>query len=184
MPYKPKHCCQCGEKIDRITWKLWTSRRFCELCEIDFSVYDWTIRSLYGIAILLGVLGIGSIFQKPEKQLTVAANQFVGAANNNNVNVKNETPILSSSNNNLPTGKNNDSLAQSPTQAPPPPRQNLKNQPIESSLKAEPSEPVYFCGAQTKKGTLCSRRVKGGGRCWQHAGQPAMLPQDKLLAAK
>jgi hypothetical protein len=183
MPYKPKYCCQCGEKIDRITWKLWTSRRFCELCEIDFSVYDWTIRSLFGIALLLGVLGIGSIFQKPEKQLTVASNQFVGAANNNkNVNVKNETPVTNS-NNNLPTAKTNDSLSQSPTQAALL-RQNLKNQPIESSSKEEPSEPVYFCGAQTKKGTLCSRRVKGGGRCWQHVGQPAMLPQDKLLAAK
>jgi len=25
-----------------------------------------------------------------------------------------------------------------------------------------------ICGATTKKGGSCSRRVKGGGRCWQH----------------
>ena len=46
------------------------------------------------------------------------------------------------------------------------------------------SETVYFCGAQTKKGTPCTRRVKGGGRCWQHQGQPAMLPPEKLIASR
>jgi hypothetical protein len=45
-------------------------------------------------------------------------------------------------------------------------------------------EPVYWCGAQTKKGTPCSRKVKGGGRCWQHEGQAAMLPPEKLLISR
>lgn len=27
---------------------------------------------------------------------------------------------------------------------------------------------VGTCGARTQKGTPCKRRVKGGGRCWQH----------------
>lgn len=40
---------------------------------------------------------------------------------------------------------------------------------------------VYICGARTKKGTPCSRRVHGAVRCWQHKGMPAMLPQEKLL---
>lgn len=39
---------------------------------------------------------------------------------------------------------------------------------------------VYTCGARTKKGTPCSRRVHGPVRCWQHKGMPAMLPQEKL----
>ena len=26
--------------------------------------------------------------------------------------------------------------------------------------------------------------LKGGGRCWQHTGQPAMLPKDKLVAVR
>jgi len=42
------------------------------------------------------------------------------------------------------------------------------------------TEEVYTCGARTKKGTPCSRRVHGPVRCWQHKGMPAMLPQDKL----
>jgi hypothetical protein len=42
-------------------------------------------------------------------------------------------------------------------------------------------EEVYICGARTKKGTPCSRRVHGPVRCWQHKGQKPMLPQEKLL---
>ncbi|MEN2436836.1 hypothetical protein AAH994_15590 [Weeksellaceae bacterium A-14] len=36
----------------------------------------------------------------------------------------------------------------------------------------EPNETQYVssgvCGALTKKGGSCQRRVEGGGRCWQH----------------
>jgi hypothetical protein len=28
-----------------------------------------------------------------------------------------------------------------------------------------------ICGARTKSGRPCQRRVKGGGRCWQHRGR-------------
>jgi hypothetical protein len=53
------------------------------------------------------------------------------------------------------------------------------------STKASPAsstnEDVYICGARTKKGTPCSRRVHGPVRCWQHKGMPAMLPQEKLI---
>jgi hypothetical protein len=61
--------------------------------------------------------------------------------------------------------------------------ENQKTQKASVS-KTEPTlleEPVYICGARTKKGTPCSRRVHGQGRCWQHKGAPSMLPQDKLL---
>jgi hypothetical protein len=50
-----------------------------------------------------------------------------------------------------------------------------------ASSAATPEEEVYICGARTKKGTPCSRRVHGPVRCWQHKGMPAMLPQEKLL---
>ena len=42
-------------------------------------------------------------------------------------------------------------------------------------------EQFYTCGARTKKGTPCSRRVHGPVRCWQHKGAKAMLPQEKLV---
>jgi hypothetical protein len=44
----------------------------------------------------------------------------------------------------------------------------------------EANEPIYYCGAETKKGTPCSRRVKGNVRCYQHVGMPAMAAADKL----
>jgi hypothetical protein len=43
------------------------------------------------------------------------------------------------------------------------------------------AEETYICGARTKKGTPCSRRVRGPVRCWQHKGAKAMLPQEKLV---
>ena len=46
---------------------------------------------------------------------------------------------------------------------------------------ANVAEQIYTCGARTKKGTPCSRRVHGPVRCWQHKGLPPMLPQEKLL---
>jgi len=42
------------------------------------------------------------------------------------------------------------------------------------------TEEIYTCGARTKKGKPCSRRVHGAVRCWQHLGLPAMLPQEQL----
>lgn len=45
----------------------------------------------------------------------------------------------------------------------------------------EPEEVVYVCGARTKKGTPCQRRVRGPGRCWQHRGMRAILPPSKLV---
>ena len=41
-------------------------------------------------------------------------------------------------------------------------------------------EVVYICGARTKKGRPCSRRVHQPARCWQHKGAKAMLPDEKL----
>jgi hypothetical protein len=45
----------------------------------------------------------------------------------------------------------------------------------------EPDEVIYICGARTKKGTPCQRRVRAPGRCWQHRGMPAILPPSKLI---
>ena len=45
-----------------------------------------------------------------------------------------------------------------------------------SSSPATPDERVYICGARTKKGTPCSRRVHGPVRCWQHKGMSSIIP--------
>jgi hypothetical protein len=58
------------------------------------------------------------------------------------------------------------------------------NAPTQTDLASQPPptvEETYKCGARTKKGTPCSRRVNGPVRCWQHKGAKAMLPPDKLI---
>jgi hypothetical protein len=46
---------------------------------------------------------------------------------------------------------------------------------------SQADDEVYICGARTKKGTPCRRRVHAAGeRCFQHKGMPAMLPLEKL----
>ena len=58
MLYKPKFCCQCGEQIQRIDWNLRTSRRFCELCETEFTVYEWMPKiGLYRVDIRIFFIG-------------------------------------------------------------------------------------------------------------------------------
>ncbi|HEY9403525.1 MAG TPA: hypothetical protein VIQ24_12750, partial [Pyrinomonadaceae bacterium] len=51
----------------------------------------------------------------------------------------------------------------------------------ETERPTDPAEVVSVCGARTKRGTPCSRRVRGTGRCWQHRGRGAMLPASKLV---
>jgi len=46
--------------------------------------------------------------------------------------------------------------------------------PAQNSPAITVEEKVYTCGARTKKGTPCSRRVQGPVRCWQHKGLPRM----------
>jgi hypothetical protein len=43
-------------------------------------------------------------------------------------------------------------------------------------------ETTYICGARTKKGTPCRRRVHvAGERCYQHKGRTAMVALEKLV---
>jgi hypothetical protein len=51
----------------------------------------------------------------------------------------------------------------------------------ETERPTDPAEIVSVCGARTQRGTPCSRRVRGTGRCWQHRGKSAMLPASKLI---
>jgi hypothetical protein len=54
--------------------------------------------------------------------------------------------------------------------------------PDANSTNAPVDDAVYICGARTKKGTPCHRRVHAAGeRCFQHKGMTAMLPLEKLM---
>ena len=141
--YRPNFCCQCGHKIVRLRWRVWTSRRFCDKCFRTFSRAHWLrpTLSLAGL-LLLGIL-IGRGCRHAPPPLVI------------------ERPVPTKSVATSPPASASDSATSAPR---------------------EPAvaEQVYLCGARTKKGTPCSRRVHGPVRCWQHKGAPAMLPQEKL----
>lgn len=181
MPYKPKFCCQCGEKIERVSWSLRTSRRFCELCETEFGVYDkipWSI-ALGGI--LIGMFGFGSYLRTPETP-NIAPSQLITRNSQNATKTEANRANSSDANHQTRTQTQSNNAARQTTNESAP-TQNLTSQkPVIASNS--PQEVSYFCGATTKKGTPCSRRVKGGGRCWQHIGQPAILPPEKLIVNK
>ncbi len=184
MSYKPKYCCQCGVDIDKIDRKFWASPRFCELCETEFGIYDKARRGFVALGLILGLFGIGNFLVKPEKTPLVAQNQFAVGNSNGKSEIANQKIVsqILRDNDVQMKAQTGNSVAQLKSQGASSPTE-AKGSRIENT-SGDASEAVYFCGAETKKGTLCSRRVKGGGRCWQHAGQPAMLPQAKLIAAR
>lgn len=189
MFYTPKHCCECGEKIERAEWGIFSSRRFCETCASDFTPHEWTPRVIVGLGIFFGIFGVGSLLTKPDKPLNITtATPAVSVASKKNQNIQNspvsasENVLVSAQSQTATSGAAQSNIpapsalsSQKPTQT----KQNLTDSRQNSAV-----ETVYFCGAQTKKGMPCSRRVKGAGRCWQHTGQPAMLPPEKLVAGR
>lgn len=187
MSYRPKYCCQCGEKVERTNWRLWTNRRFCQLCETEYGVFDWIQKISFVVLFLIAIVGIGNLWRKPEKELVVRSNQTASTLQNANKNLTvqpnssqnyNSASIQSAS-----VVKEIDSAVQTKQTAAVTPKQSELGKQFQGQTDAA-QETSYYCGARTKKGTPCTRRVKNSGRCWQHVGQTAMLPQDKLIASR
>lgn len=175
--YKPKFCCQCGEPIERVEWKLWTSRRFCGVCESVQKHYDLIPRAVLAVGIVAGLFGISGFMTRPsaEPARSVQLASAKPAAVTSN---RAQDPAV----NTLVQG--NKAPATLPSKTAP----EVPTPPLAKSLSPNSgqgqAEPVYFCGAATKKGTPCSRRVKTPGRCWQHLGQPSMLADPKVRPPK
>jgi hypothetical protein len=139
MLYRPKFCANCGEKIERESWGVLTSRRFCPLCETQFKGQDLIPRVIAAGGLLIGVLGFGSYLKSGGAEGGLAIRQPVKAVEHSNANiaaqaVKPEQPANA-------------------TNAPP---QQI------AALTARPQQPVritaeesqYYCGAETKKELL------------------------------
>ena len=176
MFYKPTFCCHCGEKIERTESHPWSSGRFCDVCKTEFSVQEWLPKVFILIFGLFGLFGIGSYLQSGEKAQVVSLKQNkIGAPETSGKNDSDAKPVQNS---NREIVRQNDQRLNRMRQI-----LRIINKAEKLKIAAEPieNEKTYFCGAMTKKGTPCSRKVKGGGRCWQHKGQEAMLAQEKLL---
>src|SRR5215510_14098657 len=64
--YRPNFCSECGEKIVRLRWRFWTSRRFCDKCSARFVRPQLLRGVLAAIALLVvGVLIGRGARQKP-----------------------------------------------------------------------------------------------------------------------
>lgn len=182
MLLRPSFCCNCGEKIERANWKLWTSRRFCELCETDFTLQEIIPKLLVGLGLLVTVVGVGSYFRgEPDRSRSGIAKMRESPASPPQQTVISNPPANSAAtpeaNLSSIQGVPGNQLHGDRTLAAVSSKQ-------EGNGKDDSDGPVYFCGAATKKGTPCTRRVKGNVRCYQHIGQPAMLSPKRLRAER
>ncbi len=174
MFYHPHFCCHCGEKIVRANWTPLTSRRFCEFCAIEQKQHDLIPRAAAVLLLLFGAAGFTAYLSSGT---SVAVSDVSHAAKSRGPASGPTEGARAPSASNLGRA----SISRS---------NNLNTEPNTSNFYAAESkqrgvsrnsstEPVYYCGAMTKKGTACTRRVKAPGRCWQHLGQPAISsPQN------
>jgi len=153
--YKPNFCSQCGTKLLRLRWYFWTSRRFCSDCARGLRKERFLPWLLAGLTLVSVGYCAGRARRPAPPPLTIvrrADSPLSGPEDPGRLNARTATTAFG--------------MGAKDTSKP--------------SVEA-PEEEVYLCGARTKKGTPCSRRVHGPVRCWQHKGMPAMLPQEKLL---
>lgn len=180
MFYKPKFCCNCGEKIETIDWKLWTSRRFCDVCAVEQKEHELLPRVIVAIAVLFGIFGVGGYLQKQDVGLVKNELNALGssspkravAAETKRQPVQVDPSVYGLEINRSDSAGTAKTATESPTVA------ESKEQPKIRKIASE--ESIYFCGAMTKKGKPCSRRVKSNERCWQHVGQPSSAPARKV----
>jgi hypothetical protein len=163
MLYRPHFCCHCGEKIIRAKWTPLTSRRFCEFCAVEQKQHDLIPRGAAVLLLLFGAAGFAS---------------FLGASDSPGPgSLPSKVARLSNGRDQKPRGSRSlieerNSVAAAENQAPASnsPRTKTEQRSTQSNSS---TEAVYYCGATTKKGTPCTRRVKGPGRCWQHPSRAA-----------
>lgn len=173
MLYRPHFCCHCGEKIIRAKWTPLTSRRFCEFCAIEQKQHDLVPRAVAVVLILFGAAGFTAYIGSGSKTTPATAVDTSKVRE-----LRSEHPRVANV-----SGVSNSSPVDTKDLAPPE-SAPASSQDASANIKQRPVQPnsstqaVYYCGAMTKKGTPCTRRVKAPGRCWQHIGQPAMTSRQ------
>jgi hypothetical protein len=180
MFYKPKYCCNCGEKIERANPSFTDSRRFCDVCKHDFVLHRAVPKIFLVLMAVFGIFGLGSFWRSGEKPLNLSTRQFTQTPSNAGKNPVNQASPVSSDANAWRVSQANNVQSNAPATS------NLITKPPKQTGSAAlpTEETTYFCGAPTKKGTPCARRVRGGGRCWQHKGQTALPGAEKLPASR
>lgn len=165
--YKPNFCAECGSKITRARWRFWTSRRFCPDCEGHFRKAQ-ILAPVIACATLISIgLAAGRATRPAPPPLIVQRGELPPA-----------TAITTQMGS---EAADVEGEAGASAAATPKPEPKYGPDGTATERPTDPSEVVSICGARTQKGTPCQRRVRGTGRCWQHRGMPAIIPQDKLI---
>ncbi len=163
MLFRPKFCANCGVKIERPEWYPWTSRRFCTVCEVEYKGHEVLPKIGASLLAVFGVFGIWSMINRPVPELRAFRGEPQPSTHFASLRPTPETKAV---------------VSPSPEAAVQPVRTELSStfgrNSVHAKPKAENDQQVSFCGAETKKGTPCTRRVKGNTRCFQHVGMPAM----------
>lgn len=150
--YRANFCAECGERLSHKGWRRFFGRRLCAHCSSRLSGI-----TAYRSLIVAGIIGIAAF----------GIGRYLRPA---------PPPLIIQRAANSP-------LSDAPAQV----RGNFAGKPNASpansiTTAAAPNDEVYLCGARTKKGTPCRRRVHvAGERCFQHKGMPAMVALDKLV---
>lgn len=152
--YRPNFCSECGTKVLRLRWHIWTSRRFCNECARRLRKARF-LPAFFVTAALVGAGYVGGRARRPAPPPLI-------------IERRSDSPLSDDEPDRSPSRTSTSDSGTNPSGP-------------QGSSPASIDEVVYLCGARTKKGTPCSRRVHGPVRCWQHKGAPAMLPQEKLL---
>ena len=150
--YRPKFCAECGAKIIRLRWYFWTNRKFCGGCSPRFLKEQLTRATIAGAVVFLMGIAIGQVARRTPPPIVLQRAQ--NPASVQEVGTANRAYSANANPGNLTSAGNTGAVSS--------------------------TEEIYTCGARTKKGSPCTRRVHGPVRCWQHLGLPAMLPQDQL----
>ncbi len=167
--YKPNFCAECGARIERLRWRLWTSRRFCAMCDGQFRKAGIFLPLLVLSAFFWVGFGAGRGGRPAAPPLIIERREAPAHASLTEAGVAGVAQAGAENERADGRGKAAVEAGDAAAGA------------AATERPTDPHEIVSICGARTKKGTPCSRRVRGVGRCWQHRGLPAMLPQAKLV---
>ena len=147
------YCAECGERLTLKGWRARLGRRLCDHCVQRLGAFS-SFRSLIGLGLIaIAAFAIGK-YSRPSPPPLI---------------------IQRAANSPLSDAPAELSAAAQSTRA-------ASYQSNRTAAASVSNEEGYICGARTKKGTPCHRRVHAPGeRCFQHKGLPAMVALEKLV---
>lgn len=155
--YRPNFCVECGAQIERNSWRIWRGH-FCKICAYKYRRQRLSRYVIAGFAILFIGFCFGRYLRPAPPPLIIQRSVNLPISDL----ALNLDDQKKAANRHSRTAESDSSSA--------------------TRVAAEPDDAVYTCGARTRKGTPCRRRVHfAGERCYQHKGRPAMVPLEKLI---